>query len=107
MPLNTRRDRGHHPGQPRRATVYTSEQLDLLQAIADQAAGAIVKARLLQEAERRARQLTTLNEVARSLSSTLALAPLFNQILKSAVEILNCEAGSLLVVEAHARRTEI
>ncbi len=80
-------------------TIYTSEQASLLQAIADQAAGAIVKARLLQESERRTRQLTTLNEVARSLSSTLELAPLFNQILKSAVEILNCVAGSLLLVD--------
>ena len=79
------------------SVIYTEEQVNLLQAIADQAAGAIVKSRLLEEAERRARQLTTLNEVARSLSSTLELAPLFNQILKSAVDILNCGAGSLLL----------
>ena len=78
---------------------YTEEQVNLFQAIADQAAGAIVKARLLQEAERRARQLTMLNEVARSLSSTLELAPLLNLILNSAVDILNCEAGSLLLVD--------
>jgi signal transduction histidine kinase len=84
------------------AIIYTEEQSNLLQAIADQAAGAIVKARLLQEAERRARQLTMLNEIARSLSSTLELAPLFNQILNSAVEILNCEAGSLLLVDQHS-----
>ena len=81
------------------SVVYTDEQVNLLQAIADQAAGAIVKARLLQEAERRTRQLTTLNEVARSLTSTLAIEPLLEQILYSAVEILNCEAGSLLLVE--------
>ena len=79
--------------------VFTEEQINLLQAIADQAAGAIVKARLLQEAERRTRQLTSLNEVARSLTSTLELEPLLNQILNSAVEILNCEAGSLLLVD--------
>jgi signal transduction histidine kinase len=79
--------------------VYTDEQVNLLQAIADQAAGAIVKARLLEEAERRTHQLTTLNEVARSLTSTLAIEPLLEQILFSAVEILNCEAGSLLLVE--------
>ncbi len=79
--------------------IFTDEQINLLQAIADQAAGAIVKARLLQEAERRTRQLTSLNEVARSLTSTLELEPLLNQILNSAVEILNCEAGSLLLVE--------
>ena len=42
----------------RDATVtYTRGQLDLLQAIADQTAGAIVKARLLQETQQRAHQL--------------------------------------------------
>ena len=77
---------------------YTQEQATLLQSIADQAAGAIVKARLLQEAERRTRQLTSLNEVARSLTSMLELDPLLDQILNSAVDILDCEAGSLLLL---------
>ncbi len=79
--------------------VYTREQLNLLQAIADQVAGAIVKARLLQETERRARQLATLNEVTRQLTSTLELEPLLHNILRSAVDILNCEAGSLLLMD--------
>ena len=82
------------------SVLYTDEQLNLLQAIADQAAGAIVKARLLQESERRTRQLTSLNEVARSLTSTLELDKLLNQILVNAVEILNCEAGSLLLIDS-------
>jgi signal transduction histidine kinase len=82
------------------SVVYTDEQLNLLQAIADQAAGAIVKARLLEESERRTRQLTSLNEVARSLTSTLELDKLLNQILVNAVEILNCEAGSLLLIDS-------
>jgi signal transduction histidine kinase len=81
------------------AVVYTQEQCNLLQAIADQTAGAIVKARLLQETEHRARQLITLNEVGRSLTSTLEIKPLLNQILQSAAEILNCEAGSLFLVD--------
>lgn len=81
------------------ATIYTSEQRNLLQAIADQASGAIVKARLLQESEYRAHQLATLNEIGRSLTSTLELQPLLNQILQSAAEILNCQAGSLLLVD--------
>lgn len=84
----------------RQAAVYYSDvQANLLQAIADQAAGAIVKARLLQEAERRTRQLTSLNEVARSLTSTLELDPLLDQILSSAVDILDCEAGSLFLLD--------
>lgn len=81
------------------AVVYTQQQLNLLQAIADQAAGAIVKARLLQESELRAHQLATLNEIGRSLTSTLEIRPLLNQILESAVEILNSQAGSLFLVD--------
>ena len=81
------------------ATIYTGEQQNLLQAVADQAAGAIVKARLLDESERRARQLATLNEVARNLTSTLEIDPLLNRILQSATSILNCGAGSLFLVD--------
>jgi signal transduction histidine kinase/putative methionine-R-sulfoxide reductase with GAF domain len=81
------------------ATAYTVSQLELLHAIADQTAGAIVKARLLQETQQRARQLSTLNDVTRQLTSTLELEPLLQNILESAVNILNCEAGSLFMVD--------
>lgn len=82
------------------ATVtYTRAQLDLLQTIADQTVGAIVKAQLLQETERRARQLTTLNEILRQLTSTLDQEPLLHNILENAVNILNCEAGALFIVD--------
>ncbi len=88
----------HDPG-----ALYARGQLDLLQAIADQTAGAIVKARLLQEAEKRARQLSTLNDVTRQLTSTLELEPLLQNILQSAVGILNCEAGSLFLADEQTR----
>ncbi len=78
---------------------YTRGQLELLQNIADHTAGAIVKSRLLQETERRARQLSTLNEITRQLTSTLESEPLLNNILENAVTILNCEAGSLFLVD--------
>ncbi|HEX9016453.1 MAG TPA: GAF domain-containing protein, partial [Chloroflexota bacterium] len=88
----------HDPG-----ALYARGQLDLLQAIADQTAGAIVKARLLQETEQRARQLSTLNDVTRQLTSTLELEPLLQNILQSAVSILDCEAGSLYLVDDQTR----
>ena len=78
---------------------YTRGQLALLQNIADHTAGAIVKSRLLQDSERRARQLSTLNEITRQLTSTLESEPLLNNILENAVTILNCEAGSLFLVD--------
>lgn len=84
-------------GSQRPDVHYTQEQVNLLQAIADQAAGAIAKARLLNEAERRARQLKTLHDVTQKLSSTLDLEPLLHTILENAVDILACEAGSLLL----------
>jgi GAF domain-containing protein len=61
---------------------YTREQANLLQAIADQAAGALTKARLLQETERRARQMASLNEIMRQLTSTLDLPVLLQSILR-------------------------
>jgi signal transduction histidine kinase len=81
------------------AVLYTNDQVNLLQAIADLVAGAIVKARLLDESQKQARQMATLNELARSLTSTLELDPLLKRIMTSAVEMLDCEAGSLLLVD--------
>lgn len=78
---------------------YTRAQLDLLQAIADQTVGAIVKARLLEETQQRAFQLTTLNEITRQLTSTLEQEPLLQYILENAVNILNCEAGTLFLMD--------
>jgi signal transduction histidine kinase/putative methionine-R-sulfoxide reductase with GAF domain len=84
----------------RDATVsYTRAQLDLLQAIADQTVGAIVKARLLYETQQRAHQLTTLNEITRQLTSTLEQEPLLRNILENAVSILNCESGTLFLMD--------
>jgi len=84
----------------RDATItYTRAQLDLLQAVADQTVGAIVQARLLQETQQRAHQLATLNEITRQLTSTLEQEPLLKNILENAVNILNCEAGTLFLMD--------
>ncbi len=85
------------------AIIYVTRQSEILQAISDLAAGAIVKTQLLSESERRARQLAKLNEVGRSLTSTLELNPLLKRIMNSAVEILNCEAGSLIMIDENTR----
>jgi signal transduction histidine kinase len=58
-----------------------------------------VKARLLQESEKRAHQLSTLNEITRQLTSTLEQEPLLRNILENAVNILNCEAGTLFLMD--------
>ncbi len=86
-------------GSREASVTYSRAQLDLLQAVADQTAGAIVKARLLEETQQRAHQLSTLNDLTRQLTSTLELEPLLQSILENAVNILNCEAGSLFLAD--------
>ena len=72
---------------------YSQAQLELLQAIADQTAGAIVKARLLRETQARAAQLGKLNDVTRQVASTLDMASLQQVIVDGAAAILDCEAA--------------
>ena len=78
---------------------FTEDELKIFWAIADQAASAIVKARLFQQTEQRAKQLATLNEVSTSMASTLELDPLLQRIVQSSVDILACEAGSLFLTD--------
>ncbi len=81
------------------AEAYTDDQVKIISAIADQVATAIDKARLYEQTEKRARQLATLNTAAQAITSTIALDPLLQQVVESAVEILDCEAGSLFLVD--------
>ncbi len=78
---------------------FTDEQLKFFWSIADQAATALDKARLFRETETRARQLATLNAISSELSSTLDLENLLVRIVRSAVDMLNTEAGSLFLVD--------
>lgn len=78
---------------------FTNAQLRAFSALADHSATAVAKADLYQQTVRRARQLATLNEVSKVLSSTLDLRPLLNIILNSAVTLLESEAGSLFLTD--------
>lgn len=78
---------------------YSDEHLQIFRAIADQTAAILEKNRLYHEMELRAQQLATLNEVGRTISSTLELRSALNLIMDKAIEILDSEAGSLLLVD--------
>ena len=81
------------------SVVYTDEHLDMFSAIADQAAAILDKARLYRAMEERARQLTVLNEVGSAITSTLDLETVLSLIMEKAVELLQAEAGSLVMVD--------
>ena len=79
--------------------LYSDEQLRFFSAIADQAAAILDRARLYREMEERARQLAVLNEVGSVITSTLDLQTVLDLIMSKAVELLQAEAGSLVLVD--------
>jgi signal transduction histidine kinase len=77
---------------------YTEDQVRIFWHISELAATAIYKTRLFNETEERARQMNVLNEISNRLAGEFQdLDALLQIITESAVEILGCEAGSLLL----------
>lgn len=77
---------------------YSEEAFKIFNDIGALAATSIEKARLFNETKIRERQLTVLNDISRQLVATESdVEKLLEIIMVSAVEILNAEAGSLLL----------
>jgi PAS domain S-box-containing protein len=74
----------------------TEEQM-LVKQVADQLSLALENARLFQEAQRRAREMTALAEVAREISATLELQGVLERIAHQAMEILNAITSAVYV----------
>lgn len=80
------------------AEPFDEHSVWLLEFLATEAAIALEKLRLLQEAKERANQLATLSEVSMAISATLDLDTALQRVMDRAVGILHAEAGSLLLV---------
>ncbi|MFP4322679.1 MAG: GAF domain-containing protein [Anaerolineales bacterium] len=79
---------------------FSNDQLQILQDVANIAASAIDKTQLFAKTEQRAAQLKALNDISSQLASELEdVDRLLETITESAVEILGCEAGSLILVD--------
>jgi signal transduction histidine kinase len=77
---------------------YTDDQLKIFNDIGALAATSIDKARLFAETNVRARQLSALNDISRQLvASEFNLEGLLELITASAADILEADAGSLLL----------
>ena len=77
----------------------TEEQM-LVKQVADQLSLALENARLFQEAQRRAREMTALAEVAREISATLELQGVLERIAHQAMEILNATTCAVYVPDS-------
>lgn len=80
--------------------IFTDDQRQLFSDIANIAASAIDKTQLFKKTELRAAQLKALNDISSLLASELEdVDRLLEIITESAVSILGCEAGSLLLLD--------
>jgi signal transduction histidine kinase len=78
---------------------FDDHDLWLLSAIGTQAAIAIRNAQWFEASQRRAQEMVVLNDVARALSSTLHLDEVLTRIMEEVDNLLNVEAGSLLLTD--------
>lgn len=78
---------------------YTPQQIELLTAIGAQAAVALAAAQLYQRSERQARQLAVLNEIGRTITSSLDPEQVPSLIMNQVCRLLGVAEGSLLLTE--------
>src|SRR5215211_7309642 len=78
---------------------FSEEQLDLMQAIADQAGIAVLNARLYTESQRQARVMTALAEGAAAMNMSLRMEDVHQRILIQTMQALQVETVALGMIE--------
>lgn len=86
--------------ETKQRTWGTEEQM-LVKQVADQLSLALENARLFQDAQRRAREMTALADVAREISATLELQQVMERISNQALLILNAVTSAVYVPDPH------
>ena len=97
------RGRGHPVGSlvfaSREYDRFDDAAIDFLAAASEQIALGLRNAQLFAETQRRARELELINQVTHAASSTLNLQTVLQTIMTQAVEVLQAEAGSVMLLE--------
>jgi NtrC-family two-component system sensor histidine kinase KinB len=78
---------------------FVEDDLSLLTAIADQAGIAVENARLFRAEQERRRFASTLQEIARIISSTLDPAQVFTQVLEQLKRVVAFDSASIFLLE--------
>jgi PAS domain S-box-containing protein len=78
---------------------FSTEQLDLMQAIADQAGVAVLNARLYTESQRQARVMTALAEGAAAMNASLRMDDVYQRVLIQTMQALQVETVALGMIE--------
>lgn len=76
---------------------YRASDLDFLSSLAQQAATAIKNARLYDEAQRRLREMETINRLSSSMRATQSQVEMCNILLDETLDLLNASSGSVWI----------
>ncbi len=85
--------------QPRQ---FSADEVALVRTLAGQLAAAIAAFRIYDEAQRRNQELSTLNEIASTITSTLDTSEVYRLVVQRLNTYFNVEAGSLLLVDENS-----
>ena len=78
---------------------FSTEQFDLMQAIADQAGIAVLNARLYTESQRQARVMTALAEGAAVMNASLRIEDVYQRVLLQTMQALQVETVALGMID--------
>ncbi|MEM7118491.1 MAG: GAF domain-containing protein [Chloroflexota bacterium] len=93
--------RSRLPGQ-----TLSERQCQLLTVLTDQIANALDRLNSQEQLKARAQELSTINEIVVSLTSTLELDRLLELILDKAMELLDTEAGTFMLTQDNSGELE-
>ena len=85
---------------------FEATEITLISTVAEQISAAIANARLFEEAQHRAEELSILYDVGHMLTSTLDLTKVLRVIMEAAVSMLQVEAGSVLLLDEGTQELE-
>lgn len=78
---------------------FSEQQVDLMQAIADQAGIAVLNARLYTESQRQARVMTALAEGAAAMNASLRMEDVYQRVLIQSMQALQVETVALGMID--------
>ncbi|WP_376792986.1 GAF domain-containing protein [Thermoflexus sp.] len=90
-----------------RLNAFTEEDLRLMTTLAGHLAVILENARLYGETAQRLREVTTLYEFARRMSTTLDLGVLLDSVVTTLREVLHCRAANIMLLNPRTEMLEI
>jgi GAF domain-containing protein/anti-sigma regulatory factor (Ser/Thr protein kinase) len=91
--------------QSTQAHAYSEDDLRLLTTLASQLSTVIDNARLFEETQQRVRALTALTQVGVALNEAKDLNTVLDIVLEQALALLNCQEGSVILIDPPGSET--